>query len=186
MTGKHHNLETRLKISKSMRGKNTWIKGTKLSEAHKKKLGIAHLGSIPWNKGKTGYLSKEASDKIRQAHYGNKYNWKGGKVILKERLRGLEEYKEWRFKIFTRDSFICQECFIPHKDIEVHHNIKPLHIIIANFLAQYNQFSPIDDMPILLRLAITYQPFWDIDNGKTLCIDCHNLTLDGSHCRRKT
>jgi len=32
------------------------------------------------------------------------------------------------------------------------------------------------DKETLVRLAITYEPFWDIDNGETLCIDCHNKT----------
>ena len=29
---------------------------------------------------------------------------------------------------------------------------------------------------ILSRLSITYSPFWDINNGQTLCKDCHKNT----------
>jgi hypothetical protein len=25
------------------------------------------------------------------------------------------------------------------------------------------------------RLAMAYKPFWDVDNGKTLCEDCHKI-----------
>ena len=33
-----------------------------------------------------------------------------------------------------------------------------------------------EDKETLVRLAFTYKPFWDIDNGKTLCEECHNKT----------
>ena len=39
----------------------------------------------------------------------------------------------------------------------------------------YSQFSPIEDKEKLVELAVSYQPFWDIANGKTLCYDCHDL-----------
>jgi len=42
-------------------------------------------------------------------------------------------------------------------------------------LKEYNQFSPIEDRETLIRLAITYKPFWDIDNGLTLCAKCHKI-----------
>lgn len=44
------------------------------------------------------------------------------------------------------------------------------------FLQEYNQFSPMEDIETLARLATNYKSFWEINNGKTLCKDCHNLT----------
>lgn len=53
---------------------------------------------------------------------------------------------------------------------------KPIFIIFQEFLKKYNQFSPIEDKKTLIRLAITYKPFWDINNGRVLCRDCHKET----------
>ena len=43
------------------------------------------------------------------------------------------------------------------------------------FLNKYSQFSPSEDKEILAKIAITHEPFWDINNGITLCIECHKL-----------
>lgn len=55
-------------------------------------------------------------------------------------------------------------------------SIKSFYKILQEFLQTYNQFSPIEDKETLVRLAINYTPFWDINNGITLCTDCHKLT----------
>jgi hypothetical protein len=56
--------------------------------------------------------------------------------------------------------------------LEAHHK-KAFYLILEEFLQQYSQFSPIEDKETLLRLAITYQPFWEVDNGETFCKKCH-------------
>ena len=45
--------------------------------------------------------------------------------------------------------------------------------MFQNFLKTYSQFSPIEDKETLTRLAIGYIEFWDINNGITLCSNCH-------------
>jgi len=50
--GTHHTKESRLKMSKSLKGRKAWNKGKKWSEEAKKKMSLSHLGKIPWNKGK--------------------------------------------------------------------------------------------------------------------------------------
>ena len=118
-------------------------------------------GKPPWNKNLRGYLSKNKNP-----------NWKGGITKFHQKFYGLIETREWRKKVFEKDNFICQNCGLTHCYLEAHH-IKPLNIIIQEFLNKYNQFSLFDDEDILLRLAISYYPFWDIDNGETLCKNCH-------------
>lgn len=102
--------------------------------------------------------------------------WKGGKSILLSRLKSLPEYRNWRQKVFERDVYICKECLdSTGGNLEAHH-IKAFSIIMSEFLNYYNQFSSTEDKETLIKLAIAYEPFWDINNGQTLCKSCHELT----------
>lgn len=111
--------------------------------------------------------------------YGRKgeksYNWKGGITPLYELIRRLPEAYNWRNQVFIRDHYTCQKCFKIGISLEAHHK-KSFGLILQEFLQCYSQFSPLEDKETLLRLAMTYEPFWDISNGVTLCKSCHNLT----------
>ena len=111
--------------------------------------------------------------------YGKKseksYRWKGGTSTLYSMIRHLQESKNWRSRVFKRDNYTCQECFKRGVNLEAHHK-NPFALIFQEFLQEYNQFSPIEDKETLVRLTMKYEPFWDINNGKTLCNHCHNLT----------
>lgn len=136
-----------------------------------------------WNKGLTkevdvrilnGSIKKSLTEKGK--HSGNLSNfWKGGITPLTNIIRSLEEYKEWRIKVFKRDNYTCQECGENNCYIEAHH-VYRFSKIFKKFLKQYNIFSPIEDKETLIKLAINYESFWDINNGQTLCLDCHNKT----------
>lgn len=104
-------------------------------------------------------------------------NWKGGITNLNLWIRVLPEYISWRDLVFKRDDFRCQECGDSSGgNLEAHHNIKSFSIILSEFLNVYSQFSPLEDTETLVRLASKYLPFWDINNGQTLCKKCHKLT----------
>lgn len=75
-------------------------------------------------------------------------NWKGGITSLNSKIRGSMEYRLWRTSVFTRDNKTCIWCG-SQENIEADH-IKPF--------AYYPE----------LRFAI--------DNGRTLCRDCHKTT----------
>jgi len=75
--------------------------------------------------------------------------WKGGVSPINELLRKSPEYKLWRMVVFTRDKFTCVWCGYKGKNLHADH-IKPF--------ALYPE----------LRFAI--------DNGRTLCKDCHETT----------
>lgn len=96
-----------------------------------------------------------------------------GRTPLNHLIRNLVECENWRNQIFERDNYTCQECYKRGVRLEAHH-IKPFSIILTEFLQKYSQFSPLEDKEILVRLAFTYKPFWDLDNGRTLCEKCHN------------
>lgn len=95
-----------------------------------------------------------------------------GRTPFTQSIKNLLEYNNWRKQIFIRDNFTCQECG--------QYGVK-----LNNFLKEYDQFSPIEDKETLVRLAIKWKPFWNINNGKTLCEDCH-LILHPSYNLRRT
>jgi hypothetical protein len=93
------------------------------------------------------------------------YNWKGGITPENAAIRNSLELKLWRESVFARDEFTCVLCFAKSgngKKIILHaDHIKPFCL--------YPE----------LRTAI--------DNGRTLCVDCHKATATfGSKARANT
>ena len=95
------------------------------------------------------------------AHMGDKsWNWQGGIPSLYDLLRHGSKSKQWIKDVFTRDKFICQKCGKTGCCLEAHH-IKPFSVIfIENNITTYEE-------------AINCEELWDINNGITLCKDCH-------------
>ena len=76
-------------------------------------------------------------------------NWRGGITPINEKIRKSIEYKLWRKSVFERDDYTCVWCGQKGGKLNADH-IKPF--------AYFPE----------LRFAI--------DNGRTLCIDCHKKT----------
>lgn len=79
----------------------------------------------------------------------NHWNWKGGINPINDSIRKSIEFKLWAKSVKERDNFICKECGKIGGKIQAHH-IKPFSLFPE------------------LRFAI--------DNGITLCRDCHMKT----------
>lgn len=75
--------------------------------------------------------------------------WKGFKQSENQRARETAEYTEWRKKVFIRDNFTCQFCKKRGGQLQADH--------IKSF-----------SLHVELRL--------DVDNGRTLCVECHKKT----------
>lgn len=180
--GKHLSIETRKKMSIA-------AKGRKFSDEHKRKISEANKGC------KNGMYGKKHTEEFKKnitlkysgknhPLYGkarpeisgeNHWNWNGGSSSLIARIRDLTESVLWRKEVFTRDGFCCRHCGDKRGGNLIAHHIKRFRFILKDFLDEYKQFSPQEDIYELTRIAISYKPFWDINNGITLCEKCHNI-----------
>jgi hypothetical protein len=94
-------------------------------------------------------LTDEHKINIGLSEKGSKHwKWKGGITPINNKIRNSFKYKKWRTTIFKRDNYTC--CYCNKKGIElVAHHIMPF--------AKYPS----------LRFII--------DNGITLCEECHKF-----------
>lgn len=81
------------------------------------------------------------------------WHWNGGISSEREQFKNTPEYREWRKAVFKRDNYTCQCCGKKSKKLEAHHKYN---------YAEYPE----------LRL--------DVDNGITLCENCHSINIPGS------
>jgi len=136
------------------------------SEEHRKKMSIYRKGrplgnpnnwkhSEEWKKKMSEQLKKEYAIGLRKSAFkelkGEKnVNWKGGVTPLNEKIRKSSEYKLWREAVFKRDNYTCIWCGDNRGGNLNADHIKPFALFPE------------------LRFAI--------DNGRTLCIKCHQTT----------
>ena len=85
------------------------------------------------------------------------------KSTLYRTIVNLFEYKQWRSKVFQRDNWICQTCWERGYRLAAHH-IKSFSKILRE-----NKITTIWEAQMCEEL-------WDVNNGITLCRDCHKLT----------
>lgn len=98
----------------------------------------------------------------------NNPNWKGGKTKLSTQIRMSSEYSFWRMSVFRRDNWTCQICGAKNKKGEK-------YIFDADHIHPFSKI--IDEQNITsMEEAISCKQLWDIDNGRTLCRECHKKT----------
>lgn len=102
------------------------------------------------SKGCVGAYKSKQMTGVPNGRSGNKSNlWRGGISSENDIIRKGKEYKTWRINVFKRDNFKCQHCG------QIGGNLQADHI---------KQF------------AIYPELRFDIDNGRTLCEECHKKT----------
>ena len=130
-------------------------KGKPRSEDTKRKQKEKMEGKEPWNKDKRGIYSEKTRRQISEKLKGEKSNlWKGGITPINMKIRNNVDLKLWREEIFKRDNFTCVLCGVRSG------NGKTV-ILNAHHIKPFSLFPE-------LRFTI--------DNGRTLCIDCHKKT----------
>jgi 5-methylcytosine-specific restriction endonuclease McrA len=163
--GLHLSEDAKRKISEANKGRPSPNKGKKMSEKQRLWMAEAFKGEhrspkTEFRKGqgigdKNNAKKPGVGEKISKAKKGkphlnqrreNHPRWGGDETLENERVRKRIEYKIWREAIFARNDWTCQKCKEKGGKLNVHH--------IFNFA----DFSA-------LRTSI--------DNGITLCKDCH-------------
>lgn len=92
--------------------------------------------------------------------------WKGGKTPLHVSIRTCLKYRMWRDDVFTRDDFTCQSCFVRGGYLEAHH-IKR----VADIMDDYSLKT--------MEQAYDCEELWSLNNGVTLCEECHDKITFG-------
>lgn len=160
-TNKALSPETRKKITESRLGEKNWAKRPEVREKIRQSLLGRDRGGnkktcktckkqfkdCPSNK--TVNCSKKCSAKYFSQFSGEKsHSWQGGltPIHLKER-RGLK-YKQWRIAVFARDNATCQKCGQRGGKLQVDH-----------------------DLPFAIYPDLRFE----VLNGQTLCVPCHQI-----------
>ena len=89
------------------------------------------------------------------------WNYTGSHINLLERIRKSFLYRQWRSDVFTRDDFTCQNCGERGGRLNADHHPKMfIEVIVENNITNTD-------------LAIQCSELWNINNGRTLCRECH-------------
>ncbi|MCK9370942.1 HNH endonuclease [Candidatus Dojkabacteria bacterium] len=169
--GKKLSLEQRDKLSKALKGRKTWNKGLKGKQVGWSKGLTKETSPMLKESGRKGGLTRTGKKlptfteehkqkiglsnrgKVRLEMRGEKHpNWKGGMGTERHQEMGKIEYKLWRSEVFERDNYTCQMCLISGVYLNADH--------IKNW-AEFPELR------------------FNIDNGQTLCSDCHYFKTFG-------
>jgi len=90
-------------------------------------------------------------------------NWRNGITPLRKLIRNCLKYRLWRSDVFTVDDFTCRICNKRGGDLNVHHSPKSFSEIMFEY-----KIKTLED-------ALNCVELWNINNGITLCADCHKL-----------
>lgn len=100
------------------------------------------------------------------------YMWKGKKALYNLRIRdaiaNTVMYRKWRNEIKARDKHTCVNCGESKGNLHVHH-IYPIASIIKEENWNYDRWTDLFKTP--------RSRLWDINNGVTICSNCHNSLI---------
>ena len=148
--GQQRSLEVRQKMSEAQKqcgNRPPSMKGIKHSDTFKQKCSVRRGKKAPWYGRHHSIVTRMKLSKQRRGKRG--VNWQGGLTPITESARHTIEFKLWREAIFARDNWTCQGCGQKGRKLHPHH--------IKSF-AKYPELR------------------FNIENGITLCEDCHKRT----------
>jgi len=145
-------------------GRTRFKKGSKINFGRKHSNKTKKKFSTIWRKKyASGYINP-TKGKPRPHQTGeNNPSWKGGTTSMVMKIRNSPRYYKWRSDVFERDNWTCQTCGDRGCVLNAHH--------IIQFSSIFHQYK--------IRTMVQAEKcdkLWDVSNGVTLCLPCHNLT----------
>lgn len=102
----------------------------------------------------------------RDLHSGSGHpRWEGGIAPVRQQVRSLAEYVTWRTAIFERDDYQCVLCG-GTGELNADH----FPVAFATLLDELEKWVGTEAVATAAR---EWAPLWDVENGRTLCIGCH-------------
>lgn len=158
--------EIRRKISEKLKGsKKSSETILKMRIAQKiNKSNVSKETGLKISRAKKGKkASPETKLRMSLAQNGERGNkWKGGITPLYLQIRHHLKTRQWVSDCFTRDNFTCQKCWAKGGKLNCHH-IKYFSKIISEYKIKN------------LQEALDCEELWNLNNGVTLCKNCHSL-----------
>jgi 5-methylcytosine-specific restriction endonuclease McrA len=133
--------------NKYKKGKSFWKKENSVKVLIKCLCGKEFLTFPSAVKKGNKYCSWECSKRFNRGE--NFWKWKGGTKSERDRQYHSEEYQNWRIGVFTRDGFKCVECGKIGGELNAHH---------------------------IKARSLYPELVFDVNNGITLCLECHKKT----------
>lgn len=111
------------------------------------------------------------SNSCKSSYWGKRNSsfYIDGRTPLRFLIKNSSKYDNWRLFIMDRDNYTCQECGKTNCKLHVHHRVG-FSELFDSFMKNNSDEKNKDK---LLENAMKYKPFWNVNNGKTLCIVCH-------------
>jgi len=109
------------------------------------------------------FCGKDCLEKWREKGMRGENNpaWKGGIYPIEKAIRNSAMNDTWKDLVFHRDNFTCQDC-----GDKKGHNLNAHHLKPFTKIFKENNIKSLSD-------ALKCGELWDIDNGLTLCENCH-------------
>ena len=154
MLGHTHTEETKQKMRKGHLGKKVSLE-TREKMSLKAKGRYREKSNPMFGKNHTEEAKNKITEKLKEWHKKNpdiqkgqnNHRWKGGSSTFRMMIRRSKEYKNWLKAVFRRDHYICVKCGNRGSgNLNAHH---------------------------ILSWADYPEERFDIENGLTLCVNCH-------------
>lgn len=134
-------------------------KGNRFYENPKSIASRFKKGQESWIKGKKNPKARNNPQVFKKGE--RPHNWKGGISPFRTSIRSSVQYRIWRNDVFRKDDWTCQICKIRGTYLEADHYPK----LFSHIMNEYK----IDTK----EKALLCSELWDIENGRTLCKQCH-------------
>lgn len=146
---------------------------TRFKKGNTLKLGIKH--SEETKKKLSGLVKKKIAEGKHNFVKGHQFGFRKGLIpwnkgkdfgsteYLAKRISWLTLYRKWRISVKKKDGFKCTECGNKNNL-----NVDHYPISLAELIIKYKIKKP--------QEAKKHREFWNIKNGRTLCVSCHKQT----------